>query len=243
MLWPLPQHRLSQLSMPGLVLLQIRPCVPAESDPRSRSQKSGDFSKYTSSLTLGRRRCEWWWWWWLFWWWWWWWLWWLWWLLWLLWWEWSSCPVFRLWALMSVAMWKRSLRIEPTSRNSGVTCQQVFSWQLPDVPWHLHFLLMWSSTTWETHRHKQTQVEWGSEQRWGSEGEAEKNEWLSWSLDLFFFFFRMCFYTVHHVAISIYSFNQATVLLGKTHNIRDTYWSRIEGARWRGSVVKYSDIK
>ncbi|TNN88777.1 hypothetical protein EYF80_001109 [Liparis tanakae] len=42
---PLSFHRLSQLSMPGLVLLQIRPCVPIESEPRSRSQKSGDFSK------------------------------------------------------------------------------------------------------------------------------------------------------------------------------------------------------
>ena len=60
--------------------------------------------------------------------------------------------MFRLCALISVAMWKRSLRIEPTTRNSGVTCQQVFSWQLPDVPWHLHFLLMWSSTTCEKTR-------------------------------------------------------------------------------------------
>lgn len=45
MLCPRPQHRLSQLSMPGLVLLHRRPWVPNESSAGSRSQKSGDFSK------------------------------------------------------------------------------------------------------------------------------------------------------------------------------------------------------
>lgn len=39
-----------------------------------------------------------------------------------------------------------SLSSEPTWRNSGDTCQQVLNWQLPDVPWHLHFLFMLSAT-------------------------------------------------------------------------------------------------
>lgn len=85
---------------------------------------------------------------------------------------------------MSVAMWKRSLRIEPTTRNSGVTCQHVFSWQLPDVPWHLHFLLMWSSTTCVKTQTTKRSVRCesrsgqgqGSERRWGWERWSEEDE-------------------------------------------------------------------
>lgn len=68
----------------------------------------------------------------------------------------SICPVFLLWGRISMAPEKRSLSREPTSRNSGVTCQHVFSWQLPEVPWHLHFLRMFSITTCQGH--KQTRV-------------------------------------------------------------------------------------
>jgi len=79
---------------------------------------------------------------------------------------------------MSVAMWKRSLRIEPTTRNSGVTCQQVFSWQLPDVPWHLHFLLMWSSTTCKKTQRERDQKERGGWSEEVSRGkDVEEGGW------------------------------------------------------------------
>lgn len=109
----------------------MRPCVPGESTEASRSQKSGDFSKYTSSLDMVRRRP----------------------LL-------GppvlppalfpvrglKTPLFLFWELTKMADKNFSLSREPTSRNSGDTCQQVLNWQLPDVPWHLHFLFMLSVT-------------------------------------------------------------------------------------------------
>lgn len=55
-------------------------------------------------------------------------------------------PLFLFWELTKMADRNFSFNIEPTSRNSGDTCQQVLNWQLPDVPWHLHFLFMLSAT-------------------------------------------------------------------------------------------------
>lgn len=39
--------------------------------------------------------------------------------------------------------------ILPTSLKFGDDFQQVFNWQLPDKPWHLHWLTRFLTTTWE----------------------------------------------------------------------------------------------
>ncbi|TNN82474.1 hypothetical protein EYF80_007309 [Liparis tanakae] len=105
-------HSEPQLSVLELVLLQMRPCVPGESTEASRSQKSGDFSKNTSSLDMVRRRPP------------------------------FSppalllapfpvrglkTPLFLFWELTKMADKNLSLSREPTSRNSGDTCQQVLN--------------------------------------------------------------------------------------------------------------------
>lgn len=46
-----------------------------------------------------------------------------------------------------MALPNRSLSAAPMARNSGAALQQVLNWQLPDVPWHLHFRFRFSVTT------------------------------------------------------------------------------------------------
>lgn len=46
-----------------------------------------------------------------------------------------------------MALPSRSLNAAPTARNSGAALQHVLNWQLPDVPWHLHFRFRFSVTT------------------------------------------------------------------------------------------------
>ena len=48
---------------------------------------------------------------------------------------------------MKMARPSRSLKAAPTTRNSGADLQHVLNWQLPDVPWHLHFRFRFSVTT------------------------------------------------------------------------------------------------
>lgn len=48
---------------------------------------------------------------------------------------------------MKMALPNRSLSAAPMARNSGAALQQVLNWQLPDVPWHLHFRFRFSVTT------------------------------------------------------------------------------------------------
>lgn len=55
-------------------------------------------------------------------------------------------PLFLFWEFTRMADRNFSFSREPTTRNSGDTCQQVLNWQLPEVPWHLHFLFMLSAT-------------------------------------------------------------------------------------------------
>lgn len=53
-----------------------------------------------------------------------------------------------MWVSMKMARPSRSLKAVPTARNSGAALQHVLNWQLPDVPWHLHFRFRFSVTTW-----------------------------------------------------------------------------------------------